>query len=80
MHLEDGDHVAELVIEATEKREDELSIADRIAVLGKRGGHRLETAAIVGDVQRTLTEVSKLRLEEERARFAMAKECPGFFS
>ena len=50
MYLEDGDHVAELVVEATEKREDELPIVDRIAVLGKRGGHRLETATIVGDV------------------------------
>ena len=74
MHLEGGDHVAELVVEATKKREDELPIADRIAVLDKRGGHRLETAAIVGDVQRTLMEVAKLRLEEERARFAVAKE------
>lgn len=74
VQLEDGHHVAELSVQATEEREDHLPIANGVAELGKGGGHRLEAATIVGDVQGALTEVAKLRLEEERPGLALAEE------
>jgi len=74
MHLEYGHHVAKLFVQATEKCEDHLSIADRIAELSERGRHRLEAAAVVGDVQGALTEIAELRLEKERTGFALAEE------
>jgi hypothetical protein len=67
MHLKDGHHVSKLTVPATEKREHHLPIADWVAELGEGGGHRLEAATVVGDIQGTLAEVVKLCLEEERA-------------
>jgi hypothetical protein len=74
MHLEDGHHVAKLTFQATEKREHHLPIADWVAELGEGGGHRLEVAIVVGDVQGTLAEVAKLCLEEECAGLLLAEE------
>jgi hypothetical protein len=74
MHLEDGHHVAKLTVQATEKREHHLPIADWVAELGEGGGHRLEAATVVSDVQGTLAEVAKLCLEEERAGLLLAEE------
>jgi hypothetical protein len=74
MHLEDGHRVAELAAQATKEHEHHLPIPDGVAELGKGGGHRLETATVVGDVQGVFAEVAELHLEEERAGLLLAEE------
>ena len=66
--------MAELATQATEEREHQLPVADGVAELGKRGGHRLETATVVSDAQGVLAEVAELRFEEERAGLPLAEE------
>jgi hypothetical protein len=74
MHLEDGHHVAKLTVQSTEKHEHHLPITDWVTELDEGGGHRLEAATVVGDVQGTLAEVAKLCLGEECAGLLLAEE------
>lgn len=74
MHLLDRHHVAILAVEATEECQDHLTITNRVAEVAERRGHGLQSVAIIGDAHRSLAQVAKLRLEEERAGFAIAEK------
>ena len=66
--------MAELATQTTEEHEHQLPIADGVAELDERGGHRLETATVIGDAQGVLAEVAELRFEEERVGLPLAEE------
>ena len=74
MHLQDGDHMAELAVEAAKKSEDHLAIADGVAKLREGRSHGLQLATIVGDAHGVLAEIAELRLQEKGARLLLAKE------
>lgn len=74
LHLEVGDHVPELAIETTKKREDVGTITDEVAVLGESCGHRLEAAAEVSDRGRPLLGGTEFDREQQGARFALSEE------
>jgi hypothetical protein len=74
LHLEVGHHVPVLAVEATKQGEDELPVANRVAKLLERGGHRLETTTLVCDGQGTLLEGAELGLHQQGARLALPEE------
>jgi hypothetical protein len=74
LHLQVRHHVLEFAVEAAEKGEDELLVADRIAEIAEGGSHRLEAAAVISDVEITLFEGPKLGLQEQRAGLPLSEE------
>lgn len=74
MHLENGHHMTEFTIEATEEGEHHLAVTDGVAELGQRRRHRLQLATVVGDGQGVLTEVAELRLQEKNPRLLLPEK------